>query len=367
VAIAKSDGTPLEYVRYSSYGEPTVYPVADIDMNGKVDAADNTEWAEVYGGNGTTTAYTADLDFDGKVDSDDDDLFSESYAANSGLSGKGRLSSPGVGNRIGYAGYQWDPASRLYDVRHRWYFPEIGRWGRRDPLGYADGNSLYEYVRAAVILDSDPSGLIGHDGIEFVNPPTWTPGLKKRVEDSIWRIERRARNLLAQIKALKGTLSSCVLKALEAQLAMAETALSCLGNSEQGSGYGELHFTQRDIGGDEATTLRKRYWLPRIKDFLDSECSNVYYVITLDTSENGNWSGRSDDALDTSIMHELTHVCEGSGANKDDTKDLDDPHLVDDLLTTDISSWTELNWKIQQAQRECGEFKRKPAAPRNPG
>ncbi|MDX2131578.1 MAG: hypothetical protein SFY69_05975 [Planctomycetota bacterium] len=43
VAVTQSDGTPLEYVRYSSYGEPTVYPVADLDMDGDVDLADMTE------------------------------------------------------------------------------------------------------------------------------------------------------------------------------------------------------------------------------------------------------------------------------------------------------------------------------------
>lgn len=159
VAITKSDGTPLEYVRYSSYGEPTVYPVADLDMNGKVESADSTEWTALSGGTGTTSAFTPDLNFDGTEDSADSTLFNDSYTANSGLSGVGRLSSPAVANRIGYAGYKWDAAVRLYNVRFRWYFPEIGRWGRRDPLTYVDGPNLYEYLSDSPIRSVDPTGL----------------------------------------------------------------------------------------------------------------------------------------------------------------------------------------------------------------
>jgi RHS repeat-associated protein len=159
-AVAKSDGTPLEYVRYSSYGEPTVHPVADLDMDGDVDTADANEWDYLSGGSPVNAAYaTADVDFDGDVTNGDGDLFGESYTANAGLSGRGRLSSPGVGSRLGYAGYQWDPVSRVYHVRYRVYFPETGRWGRRDPLGYRDSLSLYQYCSSASLAHVDPFGL----------------------------------------------------------------------------------------------------------------------------------------------------------------------------------------------------------------
>ncbi len=36
VAMAKSDGTPLEYVFYSPYGEPIVHPLADSHLAGQV-------------------------------------------------------------------------------------------------------------------------------------------------------------------------------------------------------------------------------------------------------------------------------------------------------------------------------------------
>jgi len=102
----------------------------------------------------------SDINFDGSEDSLDGDLFYfDSYLPNSGLSGKGKLSSPAVGNRIGYAGYQWDPTIKAYHVRHRVLLPEIGRWSRRDPIGYVDGMRLYEYCGAMAVQFVDSMGL----------------------------------------------------------------------------------------------------------------------------------------------------------------------------------------------------------------
>lgn len=76
---------------------------------------------------------------------------------------RGLLSSTAVNNRRGYAGYEYDPTfegagRHLYHVRHRVYDADIGRWTRRDPLGYVDGTSLYEYVRSRAITTIDPMG-----------------------------------------------------------------------------------------------------------------------------------------------------------------------------------------------------------------
>jgi len=99
-----------------------------------------------------------------EADAADDALFDESYAANVGLSGKGRVSSAGVGvgvgNRKGYAGYEHDESLTMYHVRHRVYRADLGRWMTRDPLGYVDGMSLYEYVGGMALVGRDPSGLL---------------------------------------------------------------------------------------------------------------------------------------------------------------------------------------------------------------
>ncbi|MBL1218863.1 MAG: hypothetical protein D8M59_15395 [Planctomycetes bacterium] len=42
-----------------------------------------------------------------------------------------------IGNRKGYAGYEWDGVVSLYHVRNRVLHPVLGRWTRRYPPGYS--------------------------------------------------------------------------------------------------------------------------------------------------------------------------------------------------------------------------------------
>jgi RHS repeat-associated protein len=60
---------------------------------------------------------------------------------------------------VRYAGYRWDGESGLYQVRFRYLHPGLGRWVSRDPLGYVDGMSLYQYTGGNPIVFLDPTGL----------------------------------------------------------------------------------------------------------------------------------------------------------------------------------------------------------------
>ncbi len=62
-------------------------------------------------------------------------------------------------NSILFAGYYRDVESDIYSVRYRNYHPDLGRWLQRDPLGYVDGMSLYEYVSSNPVMYLDPLGL----------------------------------------------------------------------------------------------------------------------------------------------------------------------------------------------------------------
>jgi RHS repeat-associated protein len=174
VARSVPPAAPIEYVRYSAYGEATVHPVADLNMDGVVTSADLQAWTDLKAGGSSASAFGLDLDFDDYYGpgEGDEDLFWESYDANLGLSGRGRVSTPGVAGRIGYAGYQWDQTAGAYHVRYRVYLPEIGRWTRRDPLGYVDGMGLYEYVGSRPTQEVDGYGL---DGAGVYYPPP-SPG-----------------------------------------------------------------------------------------------------------------------------------------------------------------------------------------------
>jgi len=62
-------------------------------------------------------------------------------------------------NTILYAGYWRDSRTGLACVRNRYYHPALGRWLQRDPAGYVDGMSLYEYVGSGPTVQYDGDGL----------------------------------------------------------------------------------------------------------------------------------------------------------------------------------------------------------------
>jgi RHS repeat-associated protein len=69
------------------------------------------------------------------------------------------LASRALRNRKGYAGYEGDSSlSAVWHVRHRVLESRLGRWLRRDPLGYVDGMSLSAYVGCLPVAVIDPTG-----------------------------------------------------------------------------------------------------------------------------------------------------------------------------------------------------------------
>ena len=61
-------------------------------------------------------------------------------------------------NEMIYCGYRYDPETQLYYVRNRTYNPVLGRWLQSDPIGYAGGINLYEYVGGRAVTFEDPNG-----------------------------------------------------------------------------------------------------------------------------------------------------------------------------------------------------------------
>jgi RHS repeat-associated protein len=149
VALIDAAGGMLEWVKYSAYGVPFGLPAKDADSDGDYDSADDS----AISGWGAYDV-RGDVNLDGVVDGGD-------TAATVSL-GRGALTSTGVGNRLGYAGYEGDLVlSFKWHVRHRLFDSVVGGWLRRDPIEYADSNNLLEYVASRSLVASDPSGLIG--------------------------------------------------------------------------------------------------------------------------------------------------------------------------------------------------------------
>ena len=66
-----------------------------------------------------------------------------------------------------FAGYWRDTETGLYHVRHRMYHVRLGLWLIRDPEGYVDGMSLYQYVQSGPLNATDPQGLEGWFNEDF--------------------------------------------------------------------------------------------------------------------------------------------------------------------------------------------------------
>ena len=62
-----------------------------------------------------------------------------------------------VENRFRYQGEQYDPVTRQYYLRARYYNPVIGRFTQEDTY-YGDGLNLYKYCRNNTITYKDPTG-----------------------------------------------------------------------------------------------------------------------------------------------------------------------------------------------------------------
>ncbi|MFN7021239.1 MAG: RHS repeat-associated core domain-containing protein [Phycisphaerales bacterium] len=162
-AILTDAGSMIEWVKYSSYGVPFALPAGDTDSDGDWDATDS-------GRISTSSSYDVrqDTNLDGTIAAADI-THANSITGGYQTLGRGILSSSAVANRRGYAGYEYDPTfegagRHLYHVRNRVYDADIGRWTRRDPIGYESGINLYEYVNGIAILFSDPMGLASSVG-----------------------------------------------------------------------------------------------------------------------------------------------------------------------------------------------------------
>jgi hypothetical protein len=103
----------VEYVRYSSYGEGVACPAADVNMDGSVTNADQTAWNSGLPSGEFAFGGDSDLNRDSVVDAADTTYFNASYTANTATSGKGWMSSLSVANRKGYAGYEYNMASKV--------------------------------------------------------------------------------------------------------------------------------------------------------------------------------------------------------------------------------------------------------------
>jgi RHS repeat-associated protein len=69
--------------------------------------------------------------------------------------------------RVGHQGLYHDPVTDLVYNRHRMLHTQLGRFTQRDPLGYVDGMSVYEYIESSPHISTDSFGLCKKNHVQF--------------------------------------------------------------------------------------------------------------------------------------------------------------------------------------------------------
>ncbi len=188
VALFSDAGQLINQLRYDPYGVPFGISKADVNADGCVDTSDITRFGSIWNG-GSGTHPLADWNFDGAVNTADYTAYLNDNATDTAL-GRGNVSYNhthlGGDSRKAYAGYEIDPVLAdadtttgkqwlgFYHVRHRVYISHLGRWIRRDPMGYVGSLGQYQYLQRTLVLQ-DPTGLrpcSNGTGCGNDNPPT---------------------------------------------------------------------------------------------------------------------------------------------------------------------------------------------------
>jgi RHS repeat-associated protein len=89
-----------------------------------------------------------------------------------------------AGIRHLFTGQQWYSGIGLYDLRNRYYSPDIARFLQGDPIGFeGDATNLYRYCGNNPVNRSDPTGLINPwENIQEYTQPTPPPREHKKQE-----------------------------------------------------------------------------------------------------------------------------------------------------------------------------------------
>ncbi|MBE7456511.1 MAG: RHS repeat-associated core domain-containing protein [Planctomycetia bacterium] len=187
IALTTPSGDVAEEYQYQPYGLPQVrrhLAFGDADADGDVDSTDNTAHTNAL----TTYNRAFDADFDGDVSNttgDADQLaWDASYNdpdASVTMVVPNRAFSP-TGNPFLFTGRRLDAETGLYYYRFRTYHPGLKTFIQRDPLGYVDSASLYQYVGGRPTAAGDPLGLlsyVGNDG------PNWHHFIPQKFYDFV--------------------------------------------------------------------------------------------------------------------------------------------------------------------------------------
>lgn len=156
VRVISFAGSLVERVSYDAYGQARHHWKEDLNNDGAYTPDDDLIPMANKSIGDPDYNVDADLNRDGSVNILDSAL----KGIHTDALPAGWISDPGgPGSSVGFDGYLLNPESTQYLVRYRCYDAMIGRWMQRDPLGYVDGMTLYEFVVGSPAVWLDPLGL----------------------------------------------------------------------------------------------------------------------------------------------------------------------------------------------------------------
>jgi RHS repeat-associated protein len=370
VAVLDVSGELMERVTYDPYGRAQHRWPADFNGDGYMDGTD-TGSASLFTSIGAS-GYRADEDLNRDGVTDIDDMVIAYLWGSKGPLPSGQISDPaGPGNRVGYAGYRFEPSSTLYHVRFRWYDTGLGRWAQRDPAGYIDGMGLYQYVSAIPTASHDSMGLW----------PRKYHGMSKqqqaRLERAFNKAVANAREMRKQVPSLREDLRAldpCVADIMEPLISQLDDRLSTLISGFESSDN-EIHvrdsaFKMLSLRGKGIPNAETRQHFPTVSEMGNAVLYPPYYSITLaakkQTPDLYDWNSWDDDKLAVQIFHELVHVSEYEVGDPDFDRNesvlVNAVHMEETIANgnVDIRSGTAMLRLFDAAKRECGCDSKKP-------
>jgi RHS repeat-associated protein len=151
------DGLIQQYVYGRAIDEPLVL---DKNQNGNDSATDASDRRFFYHQNTLFSVFALSDSAGRLVESYQYDAYGRQTIVgpgpNSPMAVGGRSA---VGNPFMFTGRRFDPETGLYYYRMRYLDAELGRFISRDPIGYAGGIGLYEYVGGRATVGTDAMGL----------------------------------------------------------------------------------------------------------------------------------------------------------------------------------------------------------------
>jgi hypothetical protein len=229
------------------------------------------------------------------------------------------------------------------------------------PAGYVDGVNRYEFVNDNPIKGLDPTGLYD---ITWHKGSNWSDAEKKRINDSLMRMESLVEKMIREIDELiiiDLPSRKCNMSSLIAELEKLREVLSNVHHNLKSALY-----PHRFIKSNYKNPDSPLEWIPHT--FKQND-------INFNMTATKTWDQIPDGELDERLFHELSH--EYGTYDNDDNGSMLNPNNYEKLITIvkekkKLADWVLIRGKIMNIELACAKATAAPpkttiSAPPQPG